>query len=79
MRRYLTICAMLLASCGPDHFVETDNMVDPGLLQPRAGYTGPSPETQGALIAAAHAEQSGRLMCNADKSTISEIIGVTHD
>ena len=73
MRHCLIICAMLLAGCGPKP--STTAYVPADLLQPVAGYIGPAPTTEGALIAAAVAEKRGREAANAKLAAISEILG----
>ena len=73
MHRCLIICAMLLAACGPKPAIQPYIPAD--LLQPVAGYIGPAPTTEGALIAAAIAEKRGREAANSKLAAISEILG----
>lgn len=60
MRRYLIICAMLLAGCGnePPPLALLD-------LMPCAGWTGSRPRTESQFARAASAERAGRLCANA--------------
>lgn len=76
MRHCLIICAALLAACGRDP-VQTALVtapVDPGLLQPCSGWTGPTPQTEGELADAMLAEKRGRLTCNAQIEAVAKIL-----
>jgi hypothetical protein len=69
MRHCLIICAMLLASCGPDLPRAT---IPPELLEQCEGWQGPI-ITEGDFVDAAAAEKRGRLICNARIAAIGEI------
>jgi hypothetical protein len=71
MRRLTVICLMLLAGCGRDL---PPPVVPADLLEPVPGWTGPSPKTKGALMAASLAEKRGLGQCNIDKDAIREIL-----
>lgn len=76
MRRYLTICAALLAACGPEtapEVVVVPPPIEPSLLTPCAGWTGPTPTTEGQLADAALAEKRGRVCANGKLAAIAEI------
>ena len=69
MSRFLTICAMALAGCGPEL------TIPPDLLAPCPGWTGRRPDTQGELIRAAAAEKGGRVCANAKLEAVAGMIG----
>lgn len=75
MRRYPIICALLLAACG--HEVQPVTAAPPripaDLLKPAPGWTGPRPASEGQWTDATWAEKRGRLQCNGQLLTISEI------
>lgn len=75
MRRYPIICALLLAACGREAQPVTaaPPQIPADLLKPAPGWTGPTPATDGGIIDAAWAEKRGRLQCNGQLLTISEI------
>ena len=68
---------MLLTACSelPDPDVRpTEVQVDPELLEPCDGYTGPTPQTELEFAKAAAAEKAGRV-CNANKiEAVGEIV-----
>lgn len=68
MGRCLTICAMLLAGCGPDPAWQ---LLD---LTPCPGWTGPRPQTEGQFARAAAAERAGRLCANEKLATAASTI-----
>lgn len=78
MHRFLSICLMLLASCGPTTndttVIKVRTYVPPDLLTTCAGWRGAAPETEGQLIEAAHAEKTGRLCANGKIVSIREIV-----
>jgi hypothetical protein len=75
MRLCPIICALLLAACGPEvqPVTAAPPVIPADLLKPAPGWTGATPATEGAFTAAAWAEKRGRLQCNGQLLTISEI------
>ena len=77
MRRYLTLCAMLLTSCSaPAELIVQAPPIPADLLVTCPGWSGPVPQTQGQLIDAAHAEQTGRRCANGKLTAIAEIVTI---
>lgn len=70
MHRYLIICAMLLASCGPKL---PDGSVPPELLAAPTGYVGPTPLTEGQIVDAALADQVALGQCVAQLGAIAAL------
>jgi hypothetical protein len=70
MRRYLIICAVGLAGCGPDPAT-----VPPDLLTPCPGWQGNAPATEGELIRAAAAEKAGRTCANTKLQAVAAVVG----
>jgi hypothetical protein len=66
MRRYLIICAVVLAGCGP-------KVIPADLLAPCPGWTGRRPETEGEIIRAALAEKGGRECANSKLASIAAL------
>jgi hypothetical protein len=74
MRPCLIICALSLAACGPDpRPIPAPAPIPADLLAPAPGWTGPRPATEGQLADAAAAELRGRMQCNSQLLTISQI------
>jgi len=71
MRHLILACCLLLAACGPD----PATVIPPDMLTPCAGWTGPTPATQGELLRAGLAERTGRLCANDKLASIGEIVG----
>lgn len=70
MRRLTIICAVALAGCGNEPVASP---IPADMLQPCAGWTGRSPETQGELLRAALAERSGRLCANEKLESVRQV------
>ena len=75
MPRYPIICALLLASCGPEtRPIPAQAMIPADLLAPCPGWEGTPPATEGQLVDAAAAEKRGRERCNAQLAAIHQIV-----
>ncbi len=75
MPRFPIICALWLAGCGHDpQVIAAPPAVPADLLRPAPGHTGATPRTEGEFALAAAAEQTGRLQCNGQLLTLSQIL-----
>ena len=76
MRRYLTICALLVSACGENDRVEVrpdPPIASADLFEPCPGWMFGPPDTEGQWSEAAAAEQSGRLCANQKLATLRAI------
>lgn len=69
---------LLLAACGQPP-IEAAPLVPGALLAPCPGWQGPTPATQGDLIAAAAAERSGRLCANDKLASVKRLVAAQGD
>jgi hypothetical protein len=77
MRICLTLCALALASCGPEGPGPVALVVPPvpaAVLAPCEGWQGPPPLTAGALLDAAAAEKRGRQCANARLGAVADML-----